>query len=1014
MTFPAQFNLSSLNGTNGFAINGINANDISGNSVSSAGDINGDGFDDLIIGASYADPNGSFSGQSYVVFGKSGGFSSSLNLSTLNGTNGFALNGINGRDISGNSVSSAGDINGDGFDDLIIGARGASPNGISSSGQSYVVFGKSSGFSASLNLSTLNGTNGFAINGINSRDYSGFSVSSAGDVNGDGFDDLIIGAFGASPNGFSSGQSYVVFGKSSGFGARLNLSTLNGTNGFIINGINSVDESGFSVSSAGDINGDGFDDLIIGARYASPNGISGSGQSYVVFGKSSGFGARLNLSTLNGTNGFALNGINSRDESGFSVSSAGDINGDGFDDLIIGTLDASPNGISSSGQSYVVFGKSSGFSASLNLSTLNGTNGFAINGINSRDYSGSSVSSAGDVNGDGFDDLIIGALDASPNGFRSGQSYVVFGKSSGFSSSLNLSTLNGTNGFALNGINANDISGSSVSSAGDVNGDGFDDLIIGAFRASPNGYSSGQSYVVFGQGTFTLLPSITLAVSPSSVLEDGTPNLIYTFTRTGSLTNPLTVNYTIGGTATNGVDYSNIGTSVTFLANSATATVIVDPTTDTTIEPDETVALTLASNAAYIIGTTTAVTGTITNDDGVLPSITLAVSPVSVLEDGTPNLIYTFTRTGSLTNPLTVNYTIGGTATNGTDYGTLGTSVTFLANSATATVIVDPTTDTVVEPDETVALTLASNAAYIIGTTTPVTGTITNDDVALPTVTLSVSPVSVLEDGTPTLIYTFTRTGSLTNPLTVNYTIEGTATNGVDYATLGTSVTFLANSATATVIVDPTADTLIEPDETVVLTLASNAAYIIGTTTPVTGTITNDDVLPSITLAVSPASVLEDGTPNLIYTFTRTGSLTNPLTVNYTIGGTSTNGVDYSTIGTSVTFLANSATATVIVDPTTDTTIEPDETVVLTLASNAAYIIGTTTPVTGTITNDDVLPSITLAVSPASVLEDGTPNLIYTFTRTGSLTNPLTVNYTIGGTSTNGVDYSTIGQVSHS
>ncbi|AUB41511.1 Ca2+-binding protein, RTX toxin-related [Nostoc flagelliforme CCNUN1] len=484
------FNLSDINGTNGFAINGINVGDRSGNSVSSAGDINGDGLDDVIIGAFRAD-----SGQSYVVFGSKGGFSAQLNLSTLNGTNGFAINGINSGDQSGYSVSSAGDINGDGIDDVIIGARSASPNG-TNSGQSYVVFGSKGGFDAQLNLSTLNGTNGFTVNGINPDDFSGGSVSSAGDINGDGIDDVIIGADTADPNDIGgSGQSYVVFGSKGGFDSSFNLSTLNGTNGFAVNGINAYDLSGHSVSSAGDINGDGIDDLIIGALFASPNATR-SGQSYVVFGSKGGFDSSFNLSTLNGTNGFAVNGINASDYSGGSVSSAGDINGDGIDDLIIGAFRADPNG-TNSGQNYVVFGSKGGFDSSFNLSTLNGTNGFAINGINAGDYSGYSVSSAGDINGDGIDDVIIGALYASPNGPRSGQSYVLFGSKGGFDSSFNLSTLNGSNGFAINGINAADFSGASVSSAGDINGDGINDLIIGAsnFRS---GIFSGQSYVLFG------------------------------------------------------------------------------------------------------------------------------------------------------------------------------------------------------------------------------------------------------------------------------------------------------------------------------------------------------------------------------------------------------------------------------------------------------------------------------------------------------------------------------------
>jgi len=488
-------NLSILNGINGFRINGIAADDFSGRSVSSAGDVNGDGIDDLIIGAYRADPNGSFSGQSYVVFGSRSGFTADFVPSALNGSNGFRINGIAAGDYSGRSVSSAGDVNGDGIDDLIIGATGADPNG-SASGASYVVFGSLSGFGSALNLSTLNGSNGFRINGIAEGDFSGRSVSSAGDVNGDGIDDLIIGATGADPNGNLSGASYVVFGSLSGFGSALNLSTLNGSNGFRINGIAADDRSGSSVSSAGDVNGDGIDDLIIGASGADPNGNL-SGASYVVFGGLSGFGSALNLSTLNGSNGFRINGIAAYDRSGYSVSSARDVNGDGIDDLIIGASGADPNG-NLSGQSYVVFGSRSGFVPDFTPSALNGINGFRINGIAANDVSGDSVSSAGDVNGDGIDDLIIGASGAGPNGTSSGQSYVVFGSRSGFAVDFNLSALNGSNGFRINGIATNDRSGGSVSSAGDVNGDGIDDLIIGANLADPNGNFSGQSYVVFG------------------------------------------------------------------------------------------------------------------------------------------------------------------------------------------------------------------------------------------------------------------------------------------------------------------------------------------------------------------------------------------------------------------------------------------------------------------------------------------------------------------------------------
>ena len=218
--------------------------------------------------------------------------------------------------------------------------------------------------------------------------------------------------------------------------------------------------------------------------------------------------------------------------------------------------------------------------------------------------------------------------------------------------------------------------------------------------------------------------------------EDGATNLVYTFTRTGATTSALTVNYGITGSA-DGSDYTGAtpgtGKTITFAAGSATATVTIDPTVDTTIEADETVALTLAAGTGYTVGTTTAVTGTISNDD--FPVITLALTPASVTEDGATNLVYTFSRTGPTTAALTVNYTVGGTATLGTDYSGIAATpatktVSFAANSAIATVTVDPTSDTTIEPDETVALTLAAGSGYSIGTMAAVVGTILNDDIS--------------------------------------------------------------------------------------------------------------------------------------------------------------------------------------------------------------------------------------------------------------------------------------------
>jgi hypothetical protein len=380
--FPAVLPLTSLlpggggDGSRGFVLTGVDMDELSGYAVSAAGDINGDGFDDLIIGAPYARDG---AGAAYVVFGSPDRFPAVLPLATLypgsggDGTRGFVLVGARDPDRSGNSVSAAGDVNADGIDDFLVCAHTAGPGGRVGAGETYVVFGAAEGFTPVFPLAVLfpsgggNGTRGFVFTGIDIDDGPRGSVSAAGDVNGDGIGDLVIGAPDANPNeGSDAGEIYVVFGSTQAFPAVFPLASLypagggDGSRGFVLTGRDEGDYAGSSVSTAGDVNGDGLGDLIIGAERG---GWAARGETFVVFGSAQDFPAVVPLASLfpqgggDGSRGFVLSGVDNVDESGTSVSEAGDVNADGIGDIIIGGPFADPGGRIDSGESYVVFGR---------------------------------------------------------------------------------------------------------------------------------------------------------------------------------------------------------------------------------------------------------------------------------------------------------------------------------------------------------------------------------------------------------------------------------------------------------------------------------------------------------------------------------------------------------------------------------------------------------------------------------------------------------------------------------
>jgi ribosomal protein L35AE/L33A len=317
------------------------------------------------------------------------------------------------------------------------------------------------------------------LEGVAGADYFGISVASAGDVNGDGYADLVVGAYNADPSGrMDAGTVSVFHGSASGVLAAPTR---------VLEGAAAGDYFGISVASAGDVNGDGYADLVVGAPYADPSGRMEAGTASVFHGSASGVLAAPAQ---------VLESVYERGQFGYSVASAGDVNGDGYADIVVGANIAAPSGRRNAGAASVFHGSASGVLAAPTR---------VLEGAAAGDGFGVSVASAGDVNGDGYADLVVGAYGASPSGrMQAGTASVFHGSASGVLAAPTR---------VLEGAAAGDGFGVSVASAGDVNGDGYADLVVGAWYADPSGrMNAGTASVFHGSASGVL-------AAPARVLE---------------------------------------------------------------------------------------------------------------------------------------------------------------------------------------------------------------------------------------------------------------------------------------------------------------------------------------------------------------------------------------------------------------------------------------------------------------------------------------------------------------
>jgi hypothetical protein len=912
----SSINLSTLNGNNGFKIDGVEIDSNLGLVAGSAGDINNDGINDLIVSANGADPNGlENAGETYIIFGNSTGFPVDFDPRSLNGSNGFTINGINANDRSGLPVSTAGDINNDGIDDIIIAANQADPNGIGNAGEVYILFGNNTGFPANFELSDLNGDNGFIIDGIVDGGLLGFSASDAGDINNDGIDDIILGAAFADVNGVNNtGTAYVIFG-SDNFEDRLDLSLLDGRNGFTLNdstlGLGS--RLGNAVNDLGDINGDGIDDIIVTAAFADVNGIENAGISYILFGRDTEFEANLELSQLNGGNGFIVNGLAVQDSIGRSAAGAGDINNDGFNDIIIGAGFADPNGFENAGETYIIFGNNTGFAANFDLTQLNGNNGFVINGIDAQDLAGLSVSGAGDVNDDNIDDILIGAPDADRDGVNiTGEGYVVYGSNNGFAASLELSQLNGDNGFVITGANTGDRLGGGVNRIGDINGDTVNDIFIGASTADPNGVTDGgTAYFLFGSNN-GFAPD---AVDDAAIIAFNSATAI--------------------NVLANDTDPDNDPLTITAAIPSTNATVTINDNATPTDPSDDVIIYT--PNAGFT-GTDT-FTYTIEDSSGKIDTaiVTLTVNtPPTAVDDIDTTSPLTPVTIDVLSNDIDPDN--GPQPINLIDVSLPENGTATIDNNATLN---DPSDDVIIyTPNQgfagidTVSYTISDGV-----------------DIAIANVTIDVIPgvPTPLDDAATTVLNTPVSIDVLSNdtdpendPLII--TAVSQPENGI--ATFdNSSIIYTPNDGFSGI-------------ETFTYTVDDSNGGI--DTANVTVTVI---VIPNISLIAAGTPTEAEETP-AIFTLNLSEPTPEPLTINFNLTGTTATLLDDFTItpGSNIlelntnNLLLNTgvSTATLTVQPIDDVVFDPNETVEINLLSGEGYTLDETASLASlTITDND-------------------------------------------------------------
>lgn len=414
---------------------GEHSGDNFGTKVASAGDINGDGFADVAV---WAANYWNYSGKIYVYLGSPHGLSK---------TPAWTTQGEAKNDRYGRSFGTVGDVNGDGFGDFIVAAEAFDAPSATDAGKAYLYYGSAKGLSPTPSWTRT----GFAPN-----ELFGDCSGKAGDVNRDGFGDVIIGAFG---HNSGEGAAYLFHGSKNG---------LSDKPAWMVQGEAPNDWFGYSVASAPRANDSGYPSIVLGAKQHKKGNLPNVGKVYVYYGSREGVSKKPSWSA---------EGENAQDLFGWRALSAGDLYGTGFDGIIVSAYEHSGRAGNNAGKVYVYAGSAGGISAAPS---------WTAEGENAQDLFGYTIAS-GDFNGDGFSDVIVGA-----SGYKNhtGKVYLFLGSRQGLSQ---------TPFWTKTGEGVDNYFGAYVANAGDVNGDGIPDLVVGAHYNSEKGDKAGKAYMFYGR-----------------------------------------------------------------------------------------------------------------------------------------------------------------------------------------------------------------------------------------------------------------------------------------------------------------------------------------------------------------------------------------------------------------------------------------------------------------------------------------------------------------------------------